>query len=468
MEVEPYSLNSFAVYGYDDKQKQELLKKYGVESIVKRHGKRIKAILFSNKRQNAVYEYVSNRGGKIVDKEPENRTFTLEAYDSNHFAVYNSPYTFKNDMTTLGGKYDKNLNWNNNTVGGYIFPVSNRKKVEIFVLDNEGVVSDVIPKGKVYVDNSRLQLEDYSDRSFAVYGNTFPHRDTFRKLGGRYDDDLKRDGEKAKGYIFFSAKRDDVEKYVLDNGGTILEKKSKKSILPDIERHKREMRYSGKKNLFIYGAEEKHWPKLKELGAKFSEDTPKGADTDEKNVWYVAKAYEERNKEKTEKIKAYVDQENAKLKQIKETVKKASKHVEKNAIKTNKLVTLEQLLKMTNIDYSQYLYSNGIDPVVSKSHSKIVHNFNKHTALRHMAESKKLEYVVAKLVESKSFKSLVMASDNTIAELLSLSKIPIISGTPRLGYELLLTMLNDNLLKKEHEELLNRVNVDLLVAVFQN
>ena len=47
-----------------------------------------------------------------------------------------------------------------------------------------------------------LTIEQYSDSSYSVTGNTYPHRELLKSLGGVYIPYLKRNNERFKGWIF--------------------------------------------------------------------------------------------------------------------------------------------------------------------------------------------------------------------------------------------------------------------------
>ena len=55
-----------------------------------------------------------------------------------------------------------------------------------------------------------LEIIDYSDRSFAVYGNTKDHKQNLKSLGGKYNSSLK-DGP---GWIFSKSRLTEVTDYV--------------------------------------------------------------------------------------------------------------------------------------------------------------------------------------------------------------------------------------------------------------
>lgn len=57
-----------------------------------------------------------------------------------------------------------------------------------------------------------LELVNYSERSFAVFGDTKPMQSTLEGLGGKFNRWLKRDGIATPGYIFSINRIDAVRK----------------------------------------------------------------------------------------------------------------------------------------------------------------------------------------------------------------------------------------------------------------
>jgi hypothetical protein len=57
-------------------------------------------------------------------------------------------------------------------------------------------------------------IEEYTERSIAVVGDTKPHAKQLKSLGGRYNPHLTIDGEKAIGWVFKKGDREKVEEYV--------------------------------------------------------------------------------------------------------------------------------------------------------------------------------------------------------------------------------------------------------------
>lgn len=54
-----------------------------------------------------------------------------------------------------------------------------------------------------------MQLEDYSERSFGIYGNTKPYKEDLKRMGGKFNPRLT----KGPGWIFANHLRDNVNRY---------------------------------------------------------------------------------------------------------------------------------------------------------------------------------------------------------------------------------------------------------------
>ena len=57
--------------------------------------------------------------------------------------------------------------------------------------------------------------EDYSDKSFAIYGETKKYKDMLKALGGKFNKYLKIDGESKIGWIFSKKDQENVMDFVL-------------------------------------------------------------------------------------------------------------------------------------------------------------------------------------------------------------------------------------------------------------
>lgn len=58
---------------------------------------------------------------------------------------------------------------------------------------------------------TEIYIENYTEKSFVVLGDTRPHKENIKKLGGKWNSRLK---DNKMGWIFPMSKRDSVEKYI--------------------------------------------------------------------------------------------------------------------------------------------------------------------------------------------------------------------------------------------------------------
>ena len=62
--------------------------------------------------------------------------------------------------------------------------------------------------------NLNIQMKEYSDKSIIVYGDTKPYKDLLKELKGRYNSNLRVDGEKVSGWIFSKKHKENLEKLI--------------------------------------------------------------------------------------------------------------------------------------------------------------------------------------------------------------------------------------------------------------
>ena len=60
---------------------------------------------------------------------------------------------------------------------------------------------------------TEIYIENYTEKSFVVLGDTRPHKENIKKLGGKWNSRLK---DNKMGWIFPMSKKDYVEKYIND------------------------------------------------------------------------------------------------------------------------------------------------------------------------------------------------------------------------------------------------------------
>jgi hypothetical protein len=61
-----------------------------------------------------------------------------------------------------------------------------------------------------------VYIETYSDKSFVVRGDTRPHRESLKAMGGKWANRLteKESGEKFGAWLFWSQKRAELDKWI--------------------------------------------------------------------------------------------------------------------------------------------------------------------------------------------------------------------------------------------------------------
>ena len=66
---------------------------------------------------------------------------------------------------------------------------------------------------------SNISIQDYTDKSFVVRGNTTAYKDILKDLGGKWNARLtdKETGDKFGAWLFWTDKREEIEKW-LENG----------------------------------------------------------------------------------------------------------------------------------------------------------------------------------------------------------------------------------------------------------
>ena len=60
---------------------------------------------------------------------------------------------------------------------------------------------------------TEIHIENYTEKSFVVLGDTKPHKDNIKKLGGKWNSRLR---DNKMGWIFPMSKKESVEEYISD------------------------------------------------------------------------------------------------------------------------------------------------------------------------------------------------------------------------------------------------------------
>ena len=73
---------------------------------------------------------------------------------------------------------------------------------------------------------SSVYIKEYSAKSFVVRGDTQPHKESLKNLGGKWGNNFtdKETGEKFGAWLFWTAKKPELEKWI--NDGMITTEKS--------------------------------------------------------------------------------------------------------------------------------------------------------------------------------------------------------------------------------------------------
>lgn len=71
-----------------------------------------------------------------------------------------------------------------------------------------------------------VYIEDYSPKSFVVRGDTQQYKDTLKNMGGKWGNSFtdKNSGEKFGAWLFWSAKRTEVEEWIKNGMNTMTKK----------------------------------------------------------------------------------------------------------------------------------------------------------------------------------------------------------------------------------------------------
>ena len=64
------------------------------------------------------------------------------------------------------------------------------------------------------LNTQNIQMKEYSDKSLIIYGDTKPYKDLLKELKGRYNSNLRVDGEKVSGWIFSKKHKEKLEKLI--------------------------------------------------------------------------------------------------------------------------------------------------------------------------------------------------------------------------------------------------------------
>ena len=227
MELKEYSDKSFCICGDNAKEYKEELKTLGGKW--NSNLKEGPGWIFSNKNKVKVQEWLSKIsvckhvydeeqqvctecGIKLTIKDSsisivsteEKTDLILKDYSEKSFVVSGETKKFKEELKSLGGKWNSNLKEG----PGWIFSNKRKEKVQKW-LNNEPVSSE-----SEYSDSSETELpitvNEYSEKSFVLLGETKKYKEDIKKLGGKWNSNLKCGG----GWIFSNKQRKAVDKWL--------------------------------------------------------------------------------------------------------------------------------------------------------------------------------------------------------------------------------------------------------------
>ena len=141
-------------------------------------------------------------------------SITFQEYSDKSFLINgDETIKFKDTLKEFGGKW-------NTSLGGWIFSNTHKTKIQKFL----EVINMHVPSTTKMTPaptlkspgNGELNIKDYTEKCFVLYGDTQPHKDKIKELGGKWNANLK-DG--LKGWIFPMTKKKTVEEFIKNSGG---------------------------------------------------------------------------------------------------------------------------------------------------------------------------------------------------------------------------------------------------------
>ena len=86
----------------------------------------------------------------------------------------------------------------------------------------EVTTTTTTPVTTTTANTTGMEIVDYSEKSFAVYGDTKDFKTQLKDFGGRFNRYLKIDGETQMGWVFSKKRQEEVAEFVLQaNAGEI-------------------------------------------------------------------------------------------------------------------------------------------------------------------------------------------------------------------------------------------------------
>ena len=179
---------------------------------------------------------------QACDGEEASASVQIVEYSDRSLAVFGGTKPIKEELKAMGGRFNKYLKHDGVTKAGWIFPLKDRADVEELIGKLNGEATQALklpdsiatssedlnpPTSHHTGTHSSLTIEnndavasmpyavDYSNKSFAVFGDTKPIKEELKAMGGRFNKYLKHDGVTKAGWIFPLKDRADVEELIV-------------------------------------------------------------------------------------------------------------------------------------------------------------------------------------------------------------------------------------------------------------
>lgn len=202
------------------------------------------------------YYIKENNFEEISDffKDRDDEPFFVQ-YKNQNYGAFGNFLKTKNKMSNMGAKYEKYLLVKGDFKGLRVFTFSkdvdiikikdyikevnsnslNYTKYNIDMLLNTGKLpqgifyksdksekseksgkteSESSGSGRKKKEEGLILVENYSDKAFAVFGDTFSHKEKLMKLGGKFNRFLNYNRNKTPGFIFQNNRYDNVKEFV--------------------------------------------------------------------------------------------------------------------------------------------------------------------------------------------------------------------------------------------------------------
>ena len=160
----------------------------------------------------------------------QNTTPFLVQYSEKSIAVFGNTFPIKDQLKALKGKYNKHLTYDNTKVSGWIFgskikdvieeligPIKSGSKEELGI---EGPTAPSTEEKKeiIAIREKNAFIENYTEKSIALFGNTIVLKDKLKELNGKYNAHLTYNGHKIPGWIFSNSQREQLEALLEEEG----------------------------------------------------------------------------------------------------------------------------------------------------------------------------------------------------------------------------------------------------------